>query len=478
MRGADDINQPFVLSFKTGLELCEQPEGDVILQLAGRQITLPRPAPGLCAALQLLASGGTTEDQLADRVEQYDGTAGLPRLFYYLQRLIQLGLVCHTATWPGGRLATIVPISPAYEWLPTVPGNDRRYVLSHFAYFHNDSAQLVLESPLAHAKMVLHDWRATALLHVLTQPHSLRALCSEFQEVPAISVAMFLHLLLVCQALSDVRDGVTGEEETPSLVQWRFHDLLFHTRSRMGRHDDSCGATFRLQSVIEPLPAVKPPMSEETICLHRPDVSALIAHDVPFTRVLEARRSIRKHGEPPMTIEQLGEFLYRTARVRTRSEPGHDAYERSNRPYPSGGSCYELELYVVAHMCTGLAAGLYHYDPQMHQLHRIAGLTREVEALLESADAAADRQGKPQIMIVLAARFPRVNWKYDAIAYALILKHVGVVYQTMYLVATSMGLAACALGSGNSDAFSVAAGTNYYAETSVGEFMLGSMAAE
>jgi hypothetical protein len=44
----------------------------------------------------------------------------------------------------------------------------------------------------------------------------------------------------------------------------------------------------------------------------------------------------------------------------------------------------------------------------------------------------------------------------------------------MYLVATAMNLAPCAIGGGNSDRFAAAVGTDYYAETSVGEFILGS----
>ena len=61
-------------------------------------------------------------------------------------------------------------------------------------------------------------------------------------------------------------------------------------------------------------------------------------------------------------------------------------------------------------------------------------------------------------------------------AYAITLKNVGVLYQTMYLVATAMGLAPCALGSGSSDLCAAAAGTEYLAESWVGEFPLGSLA--
>jgi len=59
-------------------------------------------------------------------------------------------------------------------------------------------------------------------------------------------------------------------------------------------------------------------------------------------------------------------------------------------------------------------------------------------------------------------------------AYGLILKNVGVLFQTMYLVATAMNLAPIAVGAGNSDRFVEIAGTDYYTESSVGEFLLGS----
>jgi oxazoline/thiazoline dehydrogenase len=52
---------------------------------------------------------------------------------------------------------------------------------------------------------------------------------------------------------------------------------------------------------------------------------------------------------------------------------------------------------------------------------------------------------------------------------------VGVVYQCMYLTATAMGLAPCGLGLGDSEVFSKAIHSNLFEETSVGEFLLGSL---
>lgn len=473
MHDTTNILTPLVLSLREGARLTERPDGGILLQCANAQLPIGEPSSGLLAALRALASNGATAEQLIDLVVQYDGVSGLPTLLACLQRLTQGGVICHTVIWPQGRLATLSPTSPVLQRRFNEPTASVHYVLSRFSYLHRVNERLVLESPLTPSILVLHDWRATVLLQTLAKLTSLEELCNTFQDLPQTSVALFVHLLVGCRMLSSMRDNGQLEEETPTLTQWDFHDLLFHARSRIGKHNAPYGATFRFLGKVDSLPAVKPPMSDEVIRLYKPDIQTLKDNDISFTRVLEERRSIRTYSERPITVEQLGEFLYRTARIRALPGTAQEVYERSDRPYPSAGACYELELYIVVNSCMELASGLYHYCPKEHQLYRLTGRTREVEMLLEGAYYAAGQQGVPQILLILAARFQRVAWKYEAMAYAAVLKHVGVFYQTMYLVATAMGLAACALGSGNSNLFTTVAGMDYYAETSVGEFMLG-----
>jgi SagB-type dehydrogenase family enzyme len=190
--------------------------------------------------------------------------------------------------------------------------------------------------------------------------------------------------------------------------------------------------------------------------------------------VVEDRRSIRAHDDAaPITADQLGELLYRCAR--TRSAVTRDGMEYLSRPHPAGGAAYELELYPVVRRVAGLAPGMYHYDSHEHRLRLVRAPGPEVGRLVQNAAAAA-MAPMPQVLIVVAARFGRLMWAYEELAYALVLKHVGVLYQTMYLVATSMGLAGCALGGGDAMAFTEATGLDYTAESSVGEFMLGSSA--
>src|SRR5262245_39584898 len=79
----------------------------------------------------------------------------------------------------------------------------------------------------------------------------------------------------------------------------------------------------------------------------------------------------------------------------------------------------------------------------------------------------------PQIAITITARFGRTAWKYSSIAYALILKDVGVLMQTFYLMATDMGLGGCAIGIANIDLFAKMTGLEFHVEGPVGQFAIG-----
>jgi hypothetical protein len=77
---------------------------------------------------------------------------------------------------------------------------------------------------------------------------------------------------------------------------------------------------------------------------------------------------------------------------------------------------------------------------------------------------------RPDALVTVTSRFQRMAWKYRAMAYATTLRHTGVLYQTMYLVATAMGLAPCGLGNGDADMSARVLGLDYLKESSVVRF--------
>jgi SagB-type dehydrogenase family enzyme len=268
----------------------------------------------------------------------------------------------------------------------------------------------------------------------------------------------------------DQRTGITADD-APPLIAWEFHDLLFHSRTRRGRHAAPYGATDRLRIRADLPPAVKPARPEaELIPLRRPDLKRLTLSDWTLTQALEQRRSHRQHATRSIKLDQLSELLYRSAG--TRPVHGRRPAPLTRRVYPSGGATYSLEVYVTARACKHLDPGLYRYCSNSSELEKVSGMTSDVLRLVDGAAMASGCQA-PQVLVTIAARFLRVSWKYSSLSYALILKEVGALQQTMYLVATAMGLGACAIGGGDSDLFARAAGASYYEEGAVGELLLG-----
>jgi SagB-type dehydrogenase family enzyme len=422
------------LRLPAGTSATRLEDGRALLEEGHIRMAIGPLGPGLGAALDGLRDGAD-EAALAASVQRAEDESALLKMHMLLRRLEGSGWIERTALDEHGEpVCTLRPIGHRIPPPPRPPAHPH---LSRFAVLHADGGELVAESPRSPHRVVVH------------QPARL--------VEPGGDV-----LALLAQA------RIVVDDEDDGLGHWNLVDLLFHTRSRAGTNVGGYGGTYHREGHEEPLPAVKP-VTGPTVPLPVPEDVL----DMPIGRALEDRASIRAHDdERPIDAARLGAFLHRCARVRQVFNDGHQ--QLSSRPYPSGGAVYELELYPLVHRCAGIEPALYRYDPQGHRLERVAEPGPKLTLLLEYGQRTAAMDSPPQVLVLIAARFARAMWKYESMAYALVLKDVGVLYQTMYLVATAMGLAPCSLGGGNSAAFAEAAGLDPYAETSVGEFVLGS----
>lgn len=476
------MDEHVILSLRDRVSLAARGPREVTLDSAAGRVTLTNLSPAMHAAWRRLAAEGATLRAIADAVRLDDGVIASALMRGHLKRCDALGLLQYAIETGARPLLTVVPMVSGVYFSAVEVGAATRLRLSRFAYCRRVDDTLVLESPLSSSRAILPGAMGGALMAALATPRTsdevgavLKTLAPH-DALDRVTIRSGLTLLAAAGLLACAdAAGRLPEEADPSLVQWEFHDLAFHARSRLGRHDYAFGGTFPFMAQIAPLPAISPARTQDIVELYAPDRQGLGAQDPPFGVVLERRASVRAHGRDPITVQQLGEFLFRTARVRSIQPP--DAarpYEASSRPFPSGGAAHELELYVTVHKCNGIAAGLYHYNPSGHRLERLAASAERIEQLLGDAQNAAALSAPPQLLITLASRFRRLSWKYRSIAYATTLKNAGVLMQTMYLVATAMDLAPCALGGGNAATFAAATGNGDFDEPSVGDFILGS----
>jgi SagB-type dehydrogenase family enzyme len=449
-----------------------QPDGSMAAWFDGYAVGLGKFSADAMARAQDLRSGLPLGSFAPDRgpVEK--------EIDLLVRRLARRGLLEYAFGHDGKDQVVIEPQRPDY-W-PQAPklGDAETVVLSRFAYLRRRGSEMVLESPRAGALFRICDPTIAAALVRLSTPQQLK----KFRRQDGFPGAELLALLVDCQILFNVdagSDGLRANEGDDSLVLWDFHDLLFHTHSTAGRQANPLGGLYPYAGLIAPPPAVRPRWPGKKIDLGKlqTELSQTIS---PVAKLLRERHSTRGFDDQqPVTLAELAQFLDGAARVQAKWKSrvdlggGGPMVGYAARPYPSGGSAYELELYLTVANCAGLARGFYHYDADRHALVPISGPTPELDAQLAAAEFAMDAPAAPQILITIAARFDRVSWKYSSIAYSLILKDVGVLIQTLYLMATDIGLGGCAIGSINIDLFARMTGLEFHVEGPVGQFALG-----
>ncbi len=337
-----------------------------------------------------------------------------------------------------------VPSAAEPEFVLAEIERTRSVRLSRFAALRACDGELVLESPLAQFRVLLHQPVAASIAAALARPRGLLELATLARVSPPVAHDIAAYLVAVGVALVDGTDGGFAEDTDPRWRSWTTHELMFHHRSRSRQGDGHCdepgGATGPLP------PAVKPPPSGQRFPLPRPTPGDAAA-DTPLGALLNLDHSCPDFSGRDLTEDQLGQLLYRSARVRGPGPPHlpHGmTHEASQRPYISVACLYELEIYVGIGHCDALPRGIYHYDPAGHALTLFNREESDLGALLDMAKVAAGCVRNPAAVLTVTARMDRMRALAGA-AYRTTLLHAGALQQTIALVAATLGVAAHAV---------------------------------
>jgi SagB-type dehydrogenase family enzyme len=432
---------------------------------------------GVHAALLALDTDALSIADAVRTAHEARPEADIARLLIEVGRLYVRGAVSIAAMDGDEILCELSSTTAMASFGLDLSQRNQRYRLSRFALVRREEGGLLVESLAGGARLSIRRTELAAVLATLHEPAKEAEVAGRVPALPIPVLGACLRVMRVGAVIGRVcADGLLPEDREPDLAMREPQDLFLHNRSRLGLTPDAIGGTFRHAGVLPPLPAVRPAVDGRPVPLSRPDLERLMRTDMPVAAAMERRRSQREWADRPLTADELGEFLYRVFRVTaTRQADPADpqSYEVSLRPIPSAGGAHDLEVYIAAARVAEFGRGFFHYDPAQHTLTEVTRTDYPVSALLGAAIRSSRCSTEPPAVIVLASRFGRLAWKYEGMAYAATLKNVGVAYAAMYLAATAMGLAGCALGSGESNVFGIATGMKPYAESSVGEFMIG-----
>lgn len=318
----------------------------------------------------------------------------------------------------------------------------QRYVVSEYTIVSWREGAVEIASPVSAIAFTYRDPSVLRVLETFAEPRTLDGVA--FDDLAAWIQAAILV------------DADAGEPAAAHF--WDRESLALHASSRI--------RSWRKMPVQPSAPAVAPRRSGETIPL------APAGEGGELAELLGRRRSRYDWGGVPIGFQAFSDLFWMSARNRPTDRTHH-----VSRPYPSAGAAYSLELYPVLaeNAVETLRPGVYRYLPEAHAFEPVAPFGAEAQRILEVAGKTAATM-PPPVTIVVTSRYARQSERYGRLAYTLVLKEVGCLFQTFYLCAEALGLAACALGRGTpAGLFARLSGTSELEEPVVGEFALGAL---
>lgn len=203
------------------------------------------------------------------------------------------------------------------------------------------------------------------------------------------------------------------------------HPVLFF--SFLSIFFSSVFAPFAVIAESNPLPGP----ARETIPLPLP----LYDSKTSVEKTMRERRSVRQYKNLPITLSDLSQLLW--------AAQGSSGIG-GRRTAPSAGALYPLEVYVVVGNVTGLSVGIYSYNPQKHQLARIA----ENDARPELSSAALRQSSieKAAAVLVISGVYERTTIKYGERGIRYVHMEAGHAAQNVYLQAVSLNLGTVVIG--------------------------------
>ncbi len=165
-----------------------------------------------------------------------------------------------------------------------------------------------------------------------------------------------------------------------------------------------------------------------------PDLPGIpLPRDVPRTGVLAVEAVATSGGDRNPDLRTLSSLLLYSAGIlrRVRTRWGEIAFRAAS----CTGALYHVEVYLVAGDLPGLAAGVYHFDPQGFVLRPLR--IGDFRGVLTDATAGEEVVALAPVTLVLTSMWQRNAWKYQARAWRHVFWDSGTVLANLLALATA-----------------------------------------
>ena len=184
--------------------------------------------------------------------------------------------------------------------------------------------------------------------------------------------------------------------------------------------------------------------SQRLIDLPRPETVQVATVDL--RRAIEARRSLRRYSQAPLSLAELSFLLWCTQGVKEIADRAVTL-----RTVPSAGARHAFETYLLINNVDGLAPGLYRFLALEHKLIEV-DLSPSIADLVTEACWRQQFVRTSAITFIWTAVAYRMTWRYGERGYRYLHLDAGHVCQNLYLAAEAVHCGVCAIAAFNDEA--------------------------
>lgn len=304
-----------------------------------------------------------------------------------------------------------------------------------------DSGRLIWDDTVGHRQFALADG-TEAVLRWFSDWRPLESVADMPGDPAAVARYVKVARIFLANDILVAEQSDRHRAEEAALTRWRpwgrlataFH---FSTRSLAGDRVKSVDDYLELLNEnLEQGPAPRAHHTfdgAETVAL--PDRTSATWLERDLIELLYLRRSDRKFADEPIPLTSVAALLQISAGIVAIDERTQTVFKTS----PSGGGRHPTEVYAYVRSVDGVRPGTYHYNPSAHTLERVGGTRTDEE--LNRILGDQEWAGTAGMIVFYTSVFGRSMWRYhSARTYRLLHLDVGHLSQTVFLLATSLGL--------------------------------------
>ena len=238
-----------------------------------------------------------------------------------------------------------------------------------------------------------------------------------------------------------LNEKVCGEyEDSSSKKYWNFHDKLFDRRTRSWNDNVARTGSYRFMPNKPPYPQ----KITSNLPLEFHEKGNLIN---PLSRrVGQESVVITKHE-----LKELCSRAFMDIKVNTQMESIEKYNKEKYRPYPSAGGIYELEVYIIAQKPDSTNYELLQYQADLNNFTSIEAEQSNMYRIADYVKKCWISETTPRYILLMVGNYAKLSYKYENIAYRLMLINTGCAVSSFYRACRSLSIGCCCTGCGPSD---------------------------